>query len=67
MATMPDRLDEHSVTDRLAAELHEAAAAARHGGQAELARDLDDRADVLAWASSLSRTSDAAGPRVRAR
>ena len=55
MVSVADRLDAGNVTDRLAWELREAAEAARHDGQPELARNLDDRVEVFRWASSLQR------------
>jgi hypothetical protein len=46
--------------DRLARELREAAESARQGGQPALARQLDERVEVLQWASSLRREQDEA-------
>lgn len=40
------------VLARLAAELSEAAASARHGGQVELASGIEDRVEVVRWAQT---------------
>jgi hypothetical protein len=50
----------NDVTGRLADEFSEAADAARHAGQAELARHLVDRAEVFRWATSQRRLDPAA-------
>jgi hypothetical protein len=48
-------LDRHTVTARLANEWREAATAAVWGGQHDLARRLDDRAEVLRLVIELRR------------
>lgn len=53
MAIVQNRVDEHTVRDRLAFEFHEAAEAARNGGQVDLARELDDQVEVIRLASEL--------------
>jgi hypothetical protein len=60
MAFVQNRVDRSSVTERLARELAEAAESARRGGQLELARNCDDRAEVMRLASAL-RTEATAG------
>jgi hypothetical protein len=55
MASVQERIDRHTVTSRLATEWREAATAAVWGGQHDLARSLDDRADVLRLALELRR------------
>jgi hypothetical protein len=48
---MRDRVNGETVAARLAEELHEAALAAHNGGQHDLARNIDDRVEVLRWAT----------------
>jgi hypothetical protein len=57
--TAPPRLGPHTVTARLAYELREAATAAVWGGQHDLARRLDDRADALRLVIELRRSETA--------
>ena len=55
MAIVQNRVDRESVAERLAVEFHEAAAAARQGGQHDLARNLEDRVEVMRLAADLNR------------
>ena len=52
MEIVPSDPSHPNTVERLADEWAEAAAAARHAGQQTLARDLDDRVEVLRWAQS---------------
>lgn len=53
MAFVQERVDRDSVAERLAREFAEAAAAARSGGQPDLARNLDERAEVMRLSATL--------------
>lgn len=48
----PTSRQANEVVGRLADELDEAAASARHAGENDLARTLEDRVEVLRWADS---------------
>lgn len=55
MAIVQNRVDRETVAERLAVEFHEAAQAARGGGQLDLARSLEDKVEAMRLAADLNR------------